>query len=99
MIAFKDPAIRWRFNTLDFYQALEYFKAKYQYRGNVEILGHPKTTFDEEELLTIFRVIRDEAPTTKPLPLSDFSYEPLFVSKTKPTITKLVKDQLYDLFS
>lgn len=79
LIAGYEPAVRWRFNIKDFYDTLVYFKEKYGYRGRVEIIGHPLTTFDEPDCLTIFRVIRDEAPEPETLIMSDFDYEPLSI--------------------
>jgi len=71
-----EPAVRWRFNINDMYRILTYFADKHGYKGKVEILGHPKTTFDEPNMLTIFRVYRNKSKLAT-LKLSDFEYEPI----------------------
>jgi len=91
LIAGYDPAIRWRFNIKDFFDTLTYFKNKYGYRGNVEILGHPKTTFDEPDMVTIFRVIRDEAPKPIEFDLAEeFRFEALPIDVKARSLDKLI---------
>jgi len=46
---------RWRFNENDYHRMLEYFAAG---RYTVEKLGRPRTTKNESNMLTIFRVRR-----------------------------------------
>lgn len=58
MIVSYEPAIRWRFNIKDMYDILTHFKNKYGYNGLVEIISQPKTTFNEENKVTIFKVER-----------------------------------------
>lgn len=58
-IAGYDFAYRWRFNVKDFYDILTHFAKKYGYRGEVEIIGQPKTTDNIENAVTVYRVYRD----------------------------------------
>jgi len=53
-----EPAYRWRFNLKDFYDILNFYKTIYDYAGDIEILGQPKTTDDIEKAVTMFRVYR-----------------------------------------
>jgi SAM-dependent methyltransferase len=59
LIAGYDPAYRWIFNLKDFYDILSYYAERYCYDGCVEILSQPKTTFDEKNMVTIFKIERN----------------------------------------
>jgi len=55
-IAGYSPALRWRFNVDDLRKVLEFYGGD-EYTP-VEILGHPRTTKNEVNLLTIYRTRR-----------------------------------------
>ena len=85
VIAGYEPAFRWRFNQLDFYLILDHFARKYSYLGDVEILGMPKTTKDETDMLTIYRVYRTRKVRAK----YDLEREPAYlVERRKDKATK-----------
>lgn len=55
-IAGYSPAVRWRFNIDDYRKVLEFYGGD-EYTP-VEILGHPKSTKNELNMLTIYRTRR-----------------------------------------
>lgn len=91
LIAGYEPAYRWRFNIKDLYDVLEYYRLKYNYQGRVEILGHPLTTFDEPDMLTVFRVYREREDEGRTLLMSDFERVKLQIDAPPCTPIRLLK--------
>jgi SAM-dependent methyltransferase len=104
LLAGYEPAYRWRFNIRDFFDVLEYLKNKYNYKGEVEILGHPLTTNEEPNCLTIYRVYRTKESERHTIDLGDFIYEPLAIHPKRPYRTKtqrikrFIAKAIYDVF-
>lgn len=81
-----EPAFRWRFNELDFLLILEHYANKWGYEGDVEILAHPKTTKNESDMLTIYRVYRNKKVRAK----YDLTREPSYLVPVKKEQTDFV---------
>ena len=93
LIAGYDPAVRWRFNVQDMKKAIKFFADKYGYIGEVEILAHPLTTFDEADCLTIYRVYRN-LPRKAALNLGDEEYKPLRIGDKRPPLPNMIFDAI-----